>query len=124
MKQLLTLLVVGLLVCAGAALAADVSGVWKASMPGRDGGTMEMTFTLKASGETLTGTMGSQWGDTEISEGKVAGDMVSFKVKREFNGNQMVITYTGTVAGDEIKFKSEVEGSERPPREFVAKKSN
>jgi len=117
-------LVVTFALCAGVALAADPSGVWKASMPGRDGGTMEMTFTLKAEGEKVTGTVGSQWGDTEITEGKVAGDTVSFKVKREFGGNQMTITYTGKVAGSEIQFKSVVEGSERPPREFVAKKAN
>jgi hypothetical protein len=110
--------------CAGLALAADPSGVWKASVPGREGATMEMTFTLKAEGEKLTGSIGSQWGDTEITDGKVAGDTISFKVKREFGGNQMTLTYTGKVAGDEIQFKSVVEGSERPPREFVAKKAN
>lgn len=124
MTRVLTVLFVTMALCAGMALAADPSGVWKASMPGRDGGTMEMTFTLKAEGEKVTGTMSSRWGDTEISDGKVAGDVVSFKVKREFNGNAMVITYTGTVAGSEIKFKSEVEGSDRPAREFVAKKAN
>lgn len=106
------------------ALAADPSGVWKASVPGREGATMEMTFTLKAGGEKLTGSVGSQWGDSEISDGKVAGETISFKVKREFGGNQMTITYTGKVAGNEIQFKSVVEGSERPPREFVARKSN
>ena len=108
---------------AGVALAADVSGVWKASMPGRDGQTFEMTMKLKADGDKLTGSMSNpRGGETEISDGKISGDTISFKVKREFGGNSFVMTYEGKVSGDEIKFKTTREGSDRPPREFTAKR--
>jgi hypothetical protein len=107
----------------GIALAADVDGVWKASMPGRDGQTFDMTIKLKAEGDKLTGTMsGARGGDTEIQDGKVSGDSVSFKIKREFGGNSFVMTYEGKLTGDEIKFKTTREGSDRPPREFTAKR--
>ena len=51
-------------------------------------------------------------GDTDISNGKVDGDTVSFDVVREFNGNSMTLHYTGKVAGDEIHFTVAREGGE------------
>ena len=121
MKTLWSVLVL-LALAAGMVLAADITGAWKASMPGRDGNTMEMTFNLKAEGDTVTGNVANQRGETPIQDGKISGDTVTFKVKREFNGNSMVMTYEGKVSGNEIKFKSTREGSDRPPREFTAKK--
>lgn len=123
MKRIIMGLCALMLLSAVAAFAADVSGVWKASMPGRDGNSREVTFNFKVDGEKLTGTMsGGQGGDVELQDGKVAGDTVTFKIKREFNGNAMVMLYEGKVEGSEIKFKSTREGSDRPPREFTAKR--
>ncbi|HEV8038977.1 MAG TPA: hypothetical protein VGP62_08950 [Bryobacteraceae bacterium] len=104
-----------------AAFAADVTGKWTYEMQGRNG-AMTGTLNLKADGSTLTGTVSGRGGETEISDGKIDGDNVSFTVIREFNGNKMTQKYTGTVTGDGIKFKVEIEGSDRPAREFVAKK--
>jgi hypothetical protein len=112
-----------LTLAAGLALADDVTGTWKASIPGRDGAAQETTFNLKADGATLTGAVVTSRGETAISEGKVNGDAISFKVKREFNGNSMIMIYEGKVSANEIQFKTTREGSDRPPREFVAKKS-
>ena len=93
------------------ALAADVSGKWVAQMAGRDGQTHEATFTFKADGEALTGTISGPRGDTEISDGKISGDEISFSQTMEFNGNQMKILYKGTVSGDQITFTRMREGS-------------
>ena len=104
--------------------AADVTGAWVAQVPGRDGNTMETTFTFKAAGEALTGTMSNQYGDREISDGKVAGDDISFIVNIEFGDTKMTLVFTGKMAGNEIKFKRERKGGEAVPAsvEFVAKK--
>src|SRR3954454_12571183 len=89
-----------------AVMAADVSGKWTYEQAGRQGGNpTQVTLTLKAEGGKLTGNV-SQPGrngnmDTAITNGKVDGDKVSFEVVREFNGNQMISKYEGTVAGDE-----------------------
>ena len=99
-------------VLAMAAFAADVSGKWTADMPGRGGQTMTSTFNLKVDGSTLTGSVTGRNGDTEISNGKVDGDAVSFDVVREFNGNSVTMHYTGKISGDEIKFKVERQGGE------------
>jgi hypothetical protein len=99
-----------------AAFAADVTGKWTAQVPGRQGAARETTFTLKADGDKLTGTVSGQQGDTPISDGKISGDKISF-VRESQRGKQ---TFTGTVAGDEIKFKRAMEQGE--PQEFVAKR--
>ena len=116
---------IALLTCLAAAAmyAADVTGKWSAEVAGRGGQTRTVTMNLKADGDKLTGTVGGQQGDTEITDGKVDGDTISFTVTREFQGNTMKMTYTGKVAGDEIKFKQEMSGGQRPPQEFTAKRS-
>jgi hypothetical protein len=104
--------------------AADPTGNWAASMPGRDGNTMTVTFKLKADGAKLTGTVAGMRGDSEISDGKVDGDNVSFSVVREFNGNKMVQNYKGVIEGDTIHFTVVREGGQGPggERKMDAKK--
>ena len=100
--------------------AADVSGKWTGEMAGRNGQKREVTMNLKADGDKLTGSVGGRMGDTDISNGKVDGDTVSFDVVREFNGNSMTLHYTGKVAGDEIHFTVAREGGEGRNMEFTA----
>ena len=104
--------------------AADVSGQWLAQIPGRDGNTMETTFVFKVAGDQLTGSVENQYGERQISEGKVSGNEVSFTVKVDFNGNEMTFLYKGNVAGSEIQFVRERKGGDIGPVkvEFTAKK--
>jgi hypothetical protein len=110
--------------------AADVTGTWTWSTPGRDGGEpRKSTLKLKVEGEKLTGKMimpGRQGGDpveTEISEGKVKGEEVSFNVVREYNGNKRTSKYSGKLAGEVLKLKMEMErNGETMTREFEAKR--
>src|SRR5687768_3718096 len=89
---------------AGVAFAADVTGKWTATVPGRDGQTREVVYNLKAEGDKLTGTTtGFRGQDLPIVDGKIDGDKVSFSTKVEFNGNSMTFLYKGTVSGDELK---------------------
>lgn len=96
-----------LLIAALGLWAADATGKWTFEQQGRNG-AQTVTLDLKADGGSLTGTVtgGMGRGGAEpmaISDGKVDGDTISFKVVREFNGNQFVISYKGTVQGDTIK---------------------
>jgi len=110
--------------CAAAVLAvslasaADVTGKWTAKVPRRDE-TVDTTFTLKAEGATLTGTVTTDRGDRPIANGKVDGDKITFTVEAGQGGSQ---TYKGAVAGNEIKFSRE--GGRGGPREFVAKRAD
>ena len=100
---------------AAVSFAADVTGKWMAKVPGQNG-EQETTFALKQDGDKLTGTVTSPRGERPITEGKVSGDTVSFVVESQ-RGKQ---TYTGAIAGSEIKFKRA--GGQGEPREFTAKK--
>jgi hypothetical protein len=121
-----------LLVVAIAAFAADVSGKWTYEQPGRGGGPgRPVTITLKQDGTKLTGSVPGmgRGGDnppppSEIQNGKVEGDKVSFEVVREFNGNKMTSKYEGTVAGDEMKLKVTRDTQNGPQtNEVTAKRS-
>jgi hypothetical protein len=103
------------------AAAADVTGKWTADVPGRGGNTQTTTFTFKAAGDKLEGTVANQRGETPISDGKVDGDNISFNQTLSFGGNEIKMMYKGAVKGDTIEFTREVEG--RGPTTFTAKKA-
>ena len=96
------------------AFAADVTGKWVAQMQGRQG-TTEITFNLKAEGDTLTGNITDARGETPITEGKIEGDNISFVIVRTFGENEMKTLWKGVVSGDEIKFTREFQ---MPPGGF------
>ena len=105
------------------ATAAEATGTWKWTVE-RNGNTIETTLKLKQDGEKLTGTItGRQGAETEIEDGKVKDDAVSFKVTREFNGNKVVMKYQGKLAGDSIKGDTKVErDGQEQTREWEAKR--
>ena len=112
--------------------AADASGTWTWTTPGRNGGAdRKNTLTLKADGEKLTGKLSSPGPqgaatDTDISDGKIKGDEVSFTVTREGqNGNKFTTKYNGKLSGDSIKGKVELPargGAEATTRDWEAKR--
>lgn len=112
------------------ASAADVAGTWTWSTPGRQGGEpRKSTLKLKVEGEKVTGTLsrpGRQGAttDTNIEDGKLKGDEISFKVTIEFGNNKRVTKYNGKIAGDVIKGKIEFEGQDgqAQSREWEAKR--
>lgn len=111
-----------LLAFATLAFAADVTGQWTADVPGRGGETQASTFTFKAEGAKLTGTVANQMGERPIEEGAISGDDISFSQNLEFNGNKIKILYKGKVSGNEIKFTRQRDGGQGRVAEFVAKK--
>lgn len=110
--------------------AADATGTWTWTTPGRNGGEpRKMTLKLKAEGEKLTGKLGAPNRDgeiteTDIADGKVKGEEVSFTVTREFNGNKFTSKYNGKLSGDAIKGKMEFErNGESQSRDWEAKRA-
>lgn len=106
--------------------AADATGKWTAAMPGRGGNTMTVSMNLKADGQKLTGTVSGRMGDTDISDGKIDGQDLSFNVVREFNDNKVTQSYKGKLDGDTIYFSLTTTGGRMAgsaAREFDAKRS-
>jgi len=108
-----------LLASAAFLLAADVNGKWTATQTFGDR-TIETTMTFKADGATLTGTVSGRRGDSEIQDGKIDGDNISFTVKRQTQKGDFTSTYKGKVMGDEIKFTTTIMDREV---EFTAKRA-
>ena len=105
------------------ASASNIDGKWVAQVPGQGGQTRETTFTFKAEGEKLTGTVTGRQGDVAIENGVIKGDDISFTQTFNAQGNTIKLVYKGKVSGDEIKLTRTVEGMDRPPSEFVAKRA-
>lgn len=117
MKLLLTLMALFAL----SASAADISGNWKGTAEGPNG-AIERTFTFKQDGAKLTGETNSQYtGKSEITDGKVEGDAISFSITAKIQDNEMKLTYKGKITGDTIKLSSEFGGGQAI--EWTLKKS-
>jgi len=84
-----------------AAVAADISGRWKAEFSTPDGTQRVNTFSFKVDGGKLTGTVAGTQDETPIQNAKITGDEISFTAERPFG----TFTYSGKVSGNEIKFK-------------------
>ena len=124
-SALLTAAIIGLATfgLTTAARAADVTGTWKWSQPGRQGGDpIQITLKLKADGEKVTGTLtrpgrDGNTTDIEIKEGKLKGDEISFITSVERGGNTFTTKYHGKLSGDSIKGKIETPGRDGNTRE-------
>lgn len=111
--------------------ALDPTGTWTWGAPGRNGNPGRTnTLTLKYSGGNLTGSLSTprrngNANTTDISNGKLTGDQISFTTTSERNGTTYTSTYTGTLTADTIKGKIAVTGGDnpRPPRNWTAKRS-
>ena len=99
---------VGFLLIAGIALAADIDGTWEGEAMVMNQPT-KMTFTFKADGEKLTGTAPGPSGPVTIEDGKVKGEKISFKFNIDFQQMKMTFKYKGVLSGDEIKLTYETD---------------
>jgi hypothetical protein len=113
-------IVVGLLLVAAPAFAADVDGKWTGTVS-TPMGDLPVQYEFKADGATLTGTtLGFDGGSVPIKNGKVDGNKISFTVTFDFGGMSLDLSYTGVVSASEIKMTGDFMGM---PFEFTVKKA-
>ena len=107
------------------ALAADINGKWKATAEGPNG-AIERTFTFKVDGTTVTGETESQFmGKSEIKNGKIDGETVTFSIKGNLQGNEVTLHYSGKATASAFKLTSKISGnSDFPPIEWTLTKAN
>jgi hypothetical protein len=126
MKKYLVSLMALLAITCLVALAADIDGKWTRETQGKNG-PQTTTLTLMSKGGTLTGTMdGGRGGPLEIQDGKITGNMVSFKTVRDAGDKgKFETTYTGTVSATELKLtpSAGAGGKGGPPMEQVYTKA-
>jgi hypothetical protein len=108
-----------------AAWAADVSGTWTMSVPGRDGQMREQDITFAQDGNKIKVTMtmpGRPGGEARemTGEGTIEGNAIqwSFSFQRP-DGQEMKMEYKGSVDGATMKGTTSRMGNEV---EWTAKK--
>lgn len=86
----------------GTAAAAGIDGTWVGTV-----GQSEITFNFKSEGGKLTGTLDNAAapGATQIKDGKVNGQEISFSVVRTLNDAETKVDWTGKLEGDELKLQ-------------------
>lgn len=93
------------------ALPADISGTWKADFDTQRG-LQKYTFTLKQDGANITGKVNverdGEKREAELNEGKLEGDTITFVEPLRVQENELRITYTGRISGNEILFTRKV----------------
>jgi hypothetical protein len=88
------------------AAAADLVGRWTAEFD-TPIGPQKYVYEFRKSGDALAGdatferSIGN--GSVQLKNVKVEGDKVSFDEPLSVNGEEMTITYSGTIVGDEMK---------------------
>ena len=107
-------------IAAAPASAADVDGKWTGSIDSPNG-PVNVGFTFKATGATLTGTTtGPDGMEVAIKEGKIEGNNLSFKVTLDFGGMPLELSYKGVLAGTDMKMTIDFMGM---PIELAVKKA-
>ena len=90
------------------AYGADVSGKWTSEFDSQIG-HQKYTFEFQVKGNTLIGkAVNAERGETQITEGKVNGDEISFVENIKVEGMELRVEYKGKVSGDEIKLNRKV----------------
>ena len=107
---------------ASVAFAADanVTGTWNVTVESSIGSGAP-TFTLKQTGSDVTGTYKGQLGEAPVT-GTVKGNDLQLKYSVSGQGQELTVTYTGTVDGDSIKGK--VSYGEMGEGTFTGKKAS
>lgn len=107
-------------------LAVDFTGTWNSDFDSQIG-RQKYTYTLKQDGTNLTGKANSEIGDqkreSDLKEGTVVGDTISFVETLSFQDNQIRVVYTGKLSptnDNEIQFKRKV--GEFATEDIVAKR--
>ena len=89
----------------------DLNGKWNSEFDTQIG-HLKYVYDLKVDGDKVTGKalrdQEGQKAETEITDGKIKGDEVSFVEPLKFQDNTLKIEYKGKIAGDELKLHRKV----------------
>jgi hypothetical protein len=92
-----------------AAWAADVSGKWDMSSPGRNGEMMTREISIEQTGNAIKVTMPGRPnqdgtpGEPIVGEGTIDGNAIQWKIVRQTPRGEMTMEYVGTVDGATMK---------------------
>lgn len=82
------------------AAASAVAGTWELTTESSQGQTRTNTLKIK---DDMTATYTSRDTETPVTDLKVEGNQISFKITRTFNDQQVTMDFKGTVDGKTLK---------------------
>ncbi|HVF88655.1 MAG TPA: hypothetical protein VNH22_01230 [Blastocatellia bacterium] len=102
------------LLCAAAVLAnaqggINVGGEWDMTINSPQG-TNKVLLRLKQEGDKLSGTVKNARGEAPLTSAAIKGNDVTIVMTIQFQGGDMVITYTGKAEKDSIKGEADFGG--------------
>jgi hypothetical protein len=80
---------------------ANVAGAWTLTLETPQG-TSNPELTLKQAEQKLTGTYAGRRGEIPV-EGSIKGNAIAFAAKLSAQGQEIVLTFSGTVDQDSMK---------------------
>ena len=83
-----------------AATASPVAGTWELTSQSQQGGTRTNTLKIK---NDMTATYTSRDTESPVTDLKVEGNQISFKITRTFNDQQVTMEFKGTAEGKTLK---------------------
>lgn len=90
---------------------AEINGQWRAEFESPRG-LQKYLFTFQTEGEQLTGRaaveVGERKRDAEFKAVKLVGDTLTFTEMLNFQGNEVLVQYTGKAGSNEIAFMRQV----------------
>ena len=86
-------------------------GNWNTALILPDGNRIEGALKLKQEGDKLTGAAIRNENESQIQDGKISGDEITFTILRERDGRKVTAKYKGKISGDSVKGKVESDWS-------------
>jgi imidazolonepropionase-like amidohydrolase len=82
----------------GGGAAAQIAGTWAMNLVSPQG-PVDMTLTVTQNGSSFNGSMTSQFGTNEISDGQISGRVVTWTMNLQVGGQSILLSYRGEVEG-------------------------
>ncbi|HYE66646.1 MAG TPA: pitrilysin family protein [Pyrinomonadaceae bacterium] len=102
---------------------ADLSGTWALEIAVPSGQTMPATLTIKQDGETLTGSVQSQFGESPLSNVKRNGNGFDASLTLNMQGQEINAKVAGSAENDRIKGSIDLNIPNFPPLSFTGIRS-
>jgi len=80
----------------------NIAGKWSATVISAMG-TIESTMEIEQDGNEISGSISSEMGEWEISDGILSGDELSMTISATIMGEAMEMSFSGTAAKDSIE---------------------
>lgn len=102
---------------------AKMAGNWDVNFTSPQG-TANWRVNFVQSGDTLSGSAQTDFGQLTVTDGWISGNDLSFTLNLNFNGTPVTLNFYGVVKGDTATGKIELPGVGMQPLDFTARRAS